>query len=478
MDYLPVGLDLRNKPCLVVGGGEVARRKIQKLRSANANVTVVSPEIHSDIQSMDGMTINQQAFSEEWLSTYERTHGITWALMIAATDDAHVNALVAEIAEQHHVLVNVVDQSAHSDVVFTALVDRDPLTIGVSTQGQSPALLRLLRAQLDGLVPRYYAALAELFKRHRQRVKDALPALSEQRLFWKQFWRGRMIQQLDESCLDLIEAGFKQQLRDAEANRQKGSLYGSVALVGAGPGDPELLTLKAVRLIQWADVILYDRLVSPAILRYANASAELIYVGKQRDDHSVPQTSINQLLVDHAKQGKQVVRLKGGDPFIFGRGGEELDTLNAEGLHFEVVPAVSAANGCAAYAGIPLTHRDHAQSVRFLPGYSKHGECVIDWATCLNEHETLVLYMASQSIEIICDQLIQHGRDKDTPIALVEHGTLLTQRVHVGTLDCFYQQIQDTRISAPSLLVIGHVVTLRSQLNWFDTGETHDNDSV
>ena len=461
MDYLPLGINLQQRHCLVVGGGAVALRKTKRLLQAQAFVHVIAPSIEEEFRHLPSINITETGFTDELFVNSQQSY----FLVVAATDQFELNAHIASLAKQKNILINVVDQSAHSDVVFPALIERDSLLVSLSTQGQSPALLRLLRYQLEGLLPKYYSSLTKLFANKRQAVKDALPSLDNQRLFWKRLWLGKTIQHLQQESFESIETMFNARLVEAA---QEEKLKGSVSLVGAGPGDPELLTLKAMRLIQWADVILYDRLVSPAILEYANAQAELRYVGKQRNHHSVPQNEINQLLVDYANQGKQVVRLKGGDPFIFGRGGEEIETLSANQIKFEVVPAVSAANGCAAYAGIPLTHRDHAQSVKFLPGYSKHGECVLDWTACLNEKETLVIYMASQSIETICQQLIQHGREKSTPIALIEKGTLLEQRVHAGTLENFYIDLKEVEIQAPSLLIIGQVVDLRSQLNWFN----------
>ncbi|KPQ01456.1 MAG: uroporphyrin-III C-methyltransferase / precorrin-2 dehydrogenase / sirohydrochlorin ferrochelatase C [Marinobacter sp. HL-58] len=244
------------------------------------------------------------------------------------------------------------------------------------------------------------------------------------------------------------------------------SSEGEVALVGAGPGDPELLTLKAWRLIRGADVVLYDRLVSPEILSLIPDSAEMIHVGKQRANHTLPQDQINNRLVELARQGHKVVRLKGGDPFIFGRGGEEIETLAAAGVRFQVVPGITAASGCAAYAGIPLTHRDHAQSVRFVTGHLKNDTCDLPWKDFVQNNQTLVFYMGLVGLPIICRQLVANGMTPDMPVALVSRGTTPQQQVVTGDLSNIVERVEEHGVPAPTLVIIGRVVTLRNRLDW------------
>ena len=241
---------------------------------------------------------------------------------------------------------------------------------------------------------------------------------------------------------------------------------GEVALVGAGPGDPELLTLKAWRLIQSAEVVLYDRLVSPEILSLIPESAERVHVGKQRANHTLPQDQINSRLVELARKGRKVVRLKGGDPFIFGRGGEEIETLAAAGVRFQVVPGITAASGCAAYAGIPLTHRDHAQSVRFVTGHLKNDTCDLPWKDFVQNNQTLVFYMGLVGLPIICQQLVAHGMSPEMPVALVSRGTTPHQQVVTGDLTNIVERVERNAVPAPTLVIIGNVVTLRSRLDW------------
>lgn len=462
MSFLPLSLNLANKQCLLVGGGNVAHRKLQSLLKTSADITVIAPDVSAHIKSTADISVHQRAFEDDdLLDVY---------LVIAATNNAELNAHIAELAKQNNILCNIADNAQASSVIFSATVDRAPLKIAISSGGKAPALLRLLRSQLQGVLPQYYSSLAKIFEDKRDLVKQSLPKLKDQRLFWKQLFQGKTLQYLQAEDYPKIEKIFAQSLATAKQQvDEQGFLFGSVALVGAGPGDPELLTLKAIRLIQWADVILYDRLVSPHILGYADDKAERVYVGKKRDYHSVPQDEINQLLIQYAKQGKQVLRLKGGDPFVFGRGGEEIAELCEAGIRFEVVPGVSSANGCAAYAGIPLTHRDYAQSVSFMPGYSKNGECQINWQNCLDANTTLVIFMGSKSLDEICSQLIAHGRDKQTPIAIVQQGTNAQQKVYNGELHNFAEKMRQQNLIAPTLIIIGDVVKLSSKLNWFNS---------
>jgi uroporphyrin-III C-methyltransferase/precorrin-2 dehydrogenase/sirohydrochlorin ferrochelatase len=312
------------------------------------------------------------------------------------------------------------------------------------------------------MVPAAYGRLAAFAGRFRERVRVAIPEAPARRLFWEQVLEGTVA----ENVFAGRESAAEQHLIDRLGDT--GDLYaGEVYLVGAGPGDPDLLTFKAARLLQCADVVLYDRLVSQEIVDLARRDAERIYVGKRRSEHSLPQTEINQLLVDLARQGKRVVRLKGGDPFVFGRGGEEIELLASHRIPFQVVPGITAANGAACYAGIPLTHRDHAQSVRFVAAYLKGDRVEHDWSAFQSTTETLVFYMGLLGLPTICKQLQLNGRAADTPVALVEQGTKLEQRVLVGTLGTIVDIVEREQPAAPTLIIVGDVVRLHHTLSWF-----------
>jgi len=384
-------------------------------------------------------------------------------LVIAATDDEPLNAQISRDAQARGVPVNVVDAPALCSVIFPAIVDRSPLIVAVSSAGDAPVLARLIRAKIETWIPSAYGQLAGLAKRFRQQVKQLFPDVQQRRVFWEDVFQGAIA----ERVLSGQPAEAERMLAERVAGGAPKPL-GEVYLVGAGPGDPDLLTFRALRLMQQADVVLYDRLVAEPIIEMCRRDAERIYVGKRRADHAVPQEQINRLLIDLAKQGKRVLRLKGGDPFIFGRGGEEIGELAAHGIPFQVVPGITAASGCAAYAGIPLTHRDHAQSVRFVTGHLKDGSSDLPWADLTSPGQTLVFYMGLVGLPIICEQLVRHGRSADTPAALVQQGTTRNQRVFTGTLGNLPQLVAEHEVHAPTLVIVGEVVKLRDQLAWFE----------
>ena len=457
MDYLPVCLKLEGSPVLLVGGGTVATRKARLLQRAGASLTVVAPDITRELEQMlaDAGGIWQRA-------RYAQSDLNDQRLVIAATPDQAVNLQVHQQAVARNLPVNVVDSPALWTFIFPAIVDRSPLIFAISSSGTRPVLARLWRRRLEAMVPAAYGRLAQWAGSLRDTVKSAIPEESARRLFWEQVVEG--------GIGELVLAGREKEARkQLESQLQAGArpVVGEVYLVGAGPGDPDLMTFKAMRLLQSADVVLYDRLVAPEIVDMARRDAERIYVGKQRSEHAVPQSEINQLLVDLAQEGKRVVRLKGGDPFIFGRGGEEIELLASKGIPFQVVPGITAASGAASYAGIPLTHRDHAQSVRFVTGHTRDGRLDHDWSQYLATNETLVFYMGLVGLPIICEQLQAHGRTPSTPVALVERASTDQQRVIIATLATMVDVVAREKPHAPTLIIVGDVVTLHKRLAWF-----------
>jgi uroporphyrin-III C-methyltransferase/precorrin-2 dehydrogenase/sirohydrochlorin ferrochelatase len=458
MKYFPVFFDLNDKPCLVVGGGEVAARKVSLLFRAGARVTVVSPQLCDSLRGrLASGEIAHQARVFEPADIQGR------ALIVAATDDQAVNRRVSELAKAQCIPVNVVDQPELCSFIVPSIIDRSPVQIAVSTGGASPVLARLLRARLETLIPAAYGRLATLMAEFRDKVKLHLADEGKRRRFWEDVAQGAIAEMIFAGKEAPARAAMEQAIAAAAVSEEKGEVY----LVGAGPGDPDLLTFRALRLLQQADVIVHDRLVSKEILDMARRDADLIYVGKERDRHTLPQEDINMLLARLAKSGKRVLRLKGGDPFIFGRGGEEIETLMQEGVNFQIVPGITAASGAAAYAGIPLTHRDHAQSVTFVTGHLKDGSMDLNWPALAQPRQTVVVYMGLLGVNTLCENLIHHGLAADTPIALVQKATTREQKVLVGTLATMPALVQTAEIKPPTLIIVGDVVRLHEKLAWF-----------
>lgn len=454
MMTLPLVLRGDVRPFIVIGGGHVAARKIQTLVKAGANVTVFTPEADPDIASLaeaGSIVLHRTCVDPQFAFTPD-------SMVVIATSDGALNAQLASRARASNCLVCRADSSKDNDFIFPAIIDRSPLLVSVSTSGSAPALTRFIRQRLEAFLPSDLSRLATYAESLRDTIKARLP-LTERAAFWRRWINGRAPELILARKPDLAEA-------ETDACIAGAAKTGEVWLVGAGPGDPDLLTFRALRLIQSADIVFYDRLVNPAILDLIDPTAEKFYVGKQKSNHSVPQDGINQLLVDAAVAGKRVLRLKGGDPFIFGRGGEEIEELARQGIPFQIVPGITAASGCSAYAGIPLTHRDHAQSVRFVTGHLKDGTCDLPWPELIHPNQTLVVYMGLTGIPVICQQLIAAGMASDTPVALIEKGTLPDQQVHIGTLASMPAYVEKTEISAPTLTIVGSVVTLYDQLRW------------
>jgi uroporphyrin-III C-methyltransferase/precorrin-2 dehydrogenase/sirohydrochlorin ferrochelatase len=456
MNYLPIFLNLKNKPCLVVGGGSVATRKAGVLLEAGAKVRVVAPEIDAELA--------QQANVEAIAAQFNAQHLDGAALVIAATDDRKVNKQVSELAQARNIPVNVVDDPELCSFIMPAIVDRSPIMIAFSSGGASPVLTRMLRGKLETMIPQGYSRLAAFAERFRVQVKQRVTNPAKRRIFWENALDGVVAEKVLTGDEASAEALLQQMLANEDNIR-----HGEVYLVGAGPGDPDLLTFRALRLMQKADVVVYDNLVAKPILEMTRRDAERIYVGKKRSDHTLRQEEINELLVSQAKEGKRVLRLKGGDPFIFGRGGEEIETLSAQGIPFQVVPGITAASGVASYAGIPLTHRDHAQSCIFVTGHLKDGTMNLDWEQLTRPRQTVVVYMGLHGLETLCAKLIEHGLPSSTPIAIVQQGTTQNQRVVTGTLATLPKAQEVEQLHAPTLIIVGGVVTLREKLSWFKT---------
>ncbi|HEP0739735.1 TPA: uroporphyrinogen-III C-methyltransferase [Klebsiella pneumoniae subsp. pneumoniae] len=454
MDHLPIFCQLRQRDCLLVGGGDVAERKARLLLDAGANVTVNALDFTPQFQvwaDSQMLTLVQGEFIPSLLDN-------CW-LAIAATDDETVNQQVSEAAEARRIFCNVVDAPRQASFIMPSIIDRSPLMVAVSSGGTSPVLARLLREKLESILPLHLGQLARYAGHLRARVKQQFATVGERRRFWeKLFVNDRLAQSLANDDRQAVADTTEQLLTEPLEHR------GEVVLVGAGPGDAGLLTLKGLQQIQQADVVVYDRLVSDDIMNLVRRDADRVFVGKRSGYHCVPQEEINQILLREAQKGSRVVRLKGGDPFIFGRGGEELETLCEAGIPFSVVPGITAASGCSAYSGIPLTHRDFAQGVRLVTGHLKTGG-ELDWANLAVEKQTLVFYMGLNQAPSIREKLIAHGMAEDMPAAIVENGTAVTQKVVSGTLgqlDILAQQM-----ASPALIIVGRVVGLRDKLNWF-----------
>jgi len=461
MDFLPIFLDIKAQSCLVVGGGEIAARKVSLLQRAQANITVISPEL--------GATLTKEyencriAYAKK---SFDETDLLDYSLVIAATDNSEVNILISTLAKANHIPVNVVDHPELCSFIMPSIIDRSPVVIAVSTGGASPVLARLIRTKLEALIPAGYGHLAAFARSFRDKVKAKITTDSGRRHFWENSLQGHIAERVFSGDMTSAEKLMNEML-DNNQNTPKGEVY----LVGAGPGDPDLLTFKALRLMQQADIVVYDRLVSEGVLDLTRRDAERIYVGKERSSHALRQEEINELLAKLAKQGKRVVRLKGGDPFIFGRGGEEIDTLAQQGVSFQVVPGITAASGCASYAGIPLTHRDYAQSVTFVTGHLKNDTTNLNWQQLAQKNQTVVFYMGLQGLSMIIEQLIKHGVASSMPVALVQQGTTELQRVFTGTLDNIVEIVEKEKPKPPTLIIIGEVVELQARLAWYKAPE-------
>jgi uroporphyrin-III C-methyltransferase/precorrin-2 dehydrogenase/sirohydrochlorin ferrochelatase len=465
MDYFPIFLRLKGERAVVVGGGEVAARKIDLLLRAGAQVVVIAPELIDELEAL----VRDQRI--EYISREFQPEYLNGArIAIAATDKQSVNAWVAHQAESRQIPINVVDDRELSRFIVPAIVDRSPMVVAVGSSGDAPVLTRRVREKLEAFLPERLGALAHFAGALRAKVKAKIEQPSRRRRFWENFFDGSLAADVLAGRIDANADESHARVEDAIAkSAASASAIGEVALVGAGPGDPGLMTLRGLRALQNADVVLYDRLVSDEILDLARRDAHRIYVGKAAGKAHVPQEGINDLLVKLAQEGKRVCRLKGGDPFIFGRGGEELEALAAAGIRFEVVPGITAAAGCAAYSGIPLTHRDHAQALTLVTGHCKGETDKVDWALLSRPGQTVVFYMGLGHLENIVANLRTHGVPATRSAAVIEDGTRASQRVVVAGLHELAEKVKAEQIQSPALLIVGEVTRLHETLQWFNS---------
>lgn len=459
MQALPIFYNIKNRHCVVIGGGEVATRKVSMLLKANAAITLYSLEICHELQDL------ADAKKIKYVQTnYEQNQLADACLVVAATDDHAVNEAVSVAAKARNIPVNVVDAPELCTFTMGSIIDRSPVVIAVSSEGNAPVLARYIRTKIETMLPASYGRIAAIAGEFRDQVKAKFATTQARRRFWEGVLQGPMVERVLSGQEQAARELLQHLINDADSSSKKGEVF----LVGGGPGDPDLLTFRALRLMQQCDVCVYDKLVSHEVMELVRRDAELIYVGKARDQHTMPQEEINELLARLALEGKRVLRLKGGDPFIFGRGGEEIETLMQHGVPFQVVPGITAANGVSSYAGIPLTHRDYAQACLFITGHLKDGTLDLDWQAMARPNQTVVVYMGLVGLAQICEKLIEHGVSASMPVAVVQQGTTPRQKVVTATLADLAEKVAAAEMKPPCLTIIGEVVKLREKLNWFE----------
>ena len=457
MESFPIFLNIKNKPITVIGGGDIALRKVKLLIKVKPKITLISKVICKELKEMlleHNHKIIKKSFQEKDLENP--------ILIVAATNNTKLNKKISIIAQQKNILINVVDQPELCTFTMGSIIERDSLVISISCGGKAPVLVRSIREKIEMLIPQSYSELVKFAGNLRSIVKKKIQSGVKRRVFWEDFFKSDYVQNFI-----LTPKKLNQRLFNKILSGMKNKRIGEVYLVGAGPGERDLLTIRALHLMQKCDVCIYDNLVSKDILEMVRRDADIIYAGKKQDQHTLSQDKINILLIKFAKQGKRVLRLKGGDPFIFGRGGEEIESLMKNKISFQVVPGITAANGIASYSGIPLTHRDHAQSCLFLTGHLKDGALDFDWPKLIINNQTIVIYMGLLSLKELVDNLLQHGMLKKMPIAIIESGTTSKQKVIIGMLSNIKPKVEKAKIKSPALIIIGKVVSLRNKLNWF-----------
>lgn len=463
MDHLPIYFDVKDRKVIVTGGATLAARRVELALRAGARVTVFAERLEDDFRDLAENERLTHVAGEVTAADL-----VDCVLAYGATEDEARDQLLHDLAKQARVPVNVADTVKFCDFIMPAIMDRSPLVISISSGGAAPILVRILKARLETIFPAAYGQLAGFAGAFRSTVMKRLKDGVRRRRFWEEILDGPVADMFLAGDKSGAQAEMERTLDDA-VDQARHAPAGEVYLVGAGPGDPDLLTFRALRLMQRADVVVHDRLIGDRILNLVRRDAERIYVGKQPQDHTLSQEEISQLLVRLASEGKRVLRLKGGDPFIFGRGGEEIELLASEGIPFQVVPGITAASGCAAYAGIPLTHRDHAQACIFVTGHGKDGKLDLDWATLLQPRQTVAVYMGLSQIGALTEEFIARGADPDLPAAVIDNGTREGQRIVTGTLGTLREKSAAASLGGPALIVIGTVVTLREKLAWFKT---------
>jgi len=457
MENFPIFININSKPVTVIGGGTIAYRKVTLLLKANAKITVISENICNELQELlknNGGIFIQKKFSDSDIKKP--------ILIVAATNNLSVNKKIYHIANKKNIPINVVDQPELCTFTMGSIVERDSLVIAITSGGKAPVLARMLREKIEMLIPGSYSSLVNYVGNLRGFIKKNITEGNKRRIFWENFFESHFVDKFNSK----INAPKKKDFIEY-FNKSKSKKYGEVFLVGAGPGERDLLTLRALHLMQKCDICIYDNLVSEEVLELVRRDAVMVYAGKKRDQHTLAQDKINELLVMHAKKGKRVLRLKGGDPFIFGRGGEEIESLMRHKIAFQVVPGISAANGISSYAGIPLTHRDHSQSCLFLTGHFKDGTIDFEWSKLIVEKQTIVIYMGLLSLPELTLNLIKHGMKKSMPVAVIENGTTKNQKVITGELSNIKGKVIRAKIKSPALIIVGTVVNLRDKLNWF-----------
>ena len=457
MENFPIFINIDQKPVTIFGGGDIALRKAILLIKARPLLTVIAKDFSEEFK--DFIDKNKIAFVQK---SYEASDIRSQVLIVAATNDKRVNKSISNISQANRIPVNVVDQPDLCSFTMGSIVERDALVVSISSGGKAPVLERMIRQTLESLIPSHYSKLVNFAGSIRGLVKKRITHMEKRREFWEYFFEDTLIQKIANS-----KKKFRPQDIDALIKRRLKKVDGEVYLVGAGPGDKDLLTLRALQLMQKCDVCIYDNLVSSDVLEMVRRDADMIYAGKKRDQHTLEQSKINELLIELAMKGKRVLRLKGGDPFIFGRGGEEIEGLMKKNITFQVVPGISAANGVSSYSGIPLTHRDHAQSCLFLTGHFKEGIISFDWPKLIAEKQTVVIYMGLLSLQEMKKNLIKYGMSKNMPVAVVQSGTTQSQKVVIGQLRNISSKVNKARLKSPALIIIGTVVELRKGLNWF-----------
>lgn len=455
MDYLPIFLDVAGKKVIVDGGTTVAARRVERALSAGALVESFDPAPGDELRAF---------FDQENLTHHDRVpveadfEGclVAWG----ASEVAERDALLYASVKKYGGLANVADERAYCDFITPSVVERDPLTIAISTGGAAPVVARILRARVEAMLPAAYGRLADFLSGYRDRISARVRGGTARRRFWENLIEGSV----GDAFLAGDEALAAKLIEGDLSGGNTGLKRGEVWLVGAGPGDPDLLTFKALRMMQHADVVLYDRLVGDGVLDLVRRDAERINVGKRAGDHVMSQDEITALIIDRAGKGQRVLRLKGGDPFIFGRGGEELEDVAVHDIPVVVVPGITAAAGCGSSAGIPLTHRDHAQSVVFVTAHGKDGLLPHDWARLARNDQTVVVYMGLRFVAEIAAAAMAQGVSQDMPIAVVDNGTRTTQRVVTGTLADIGDRVKAAKLKGPALIMIGTVVSMRDTL--------------